>query len=188
MMKIITNSKNISYRNIFCNYTCPFMSRLQATVLWGASQCHVSWPAIEDTGYTLSSSLCFWDIRGVCSIFSVILTHINIKDMEENKYLAAGSRHIAYWVRICNSSTGILSLLGASVRNSAHDKGHEEGGSAYAKAGSSLRSPPWKFSSIYPPNQSLPTFCFLLSPTPLTFKGAVPHYISLKKELAYSSS
>ena len=27
------------------------------------------------------------------------------------------------------------------MRNSAHDKGHEEGGSAYAKAGSSLRSP-----------------------------------------------
>ena len=44
--------------------------------------------------------------------------------------------------RIWNSSTGILSLPGASVRQSAHDKGHEEGGSAYAKAGSSLRSPP----------------------------------------------
>ena len=56
--------------------------------------------------------------------------------------LSAGSRHIAYWVRIWNSSTGILSLPGASVRHSAHDKGHEEGGSAYAKAGSSLRSPP----------------------------------------------
>ena len=28
------------------------------------------------------------------------------------------------------------------MRSSAHDKGHEEGGSAYAKAGSSLRSPP----------------------------------------------
>ena len=27
-------------------------------------------------------------------------------------------------------------------RSSTHDKGHEEGGSAYAKAGSSLRSPP----------------------------------------------
>ena len=27
------------------------------------------------------------------------------------------------------------------MRNSTHDKGHEEGGSAYAKAGSSLRSP-----------------------------------------------
>ena len=34
------------------------------------------------------------------------------------------------------------SLPGASVRNSAHGKGHEEGGLAYAKAGSSLRSPP----------------------------------------------
>ena len=45
-------------------------------------------------------------------------------------------------IRIWNGSTGILSLPGASVRNSAHDKGHEEGGSAYAKAGSSLRSPP----------------------------------------------
>ena len=33
------------------------------------------------------------------------------------------------------------SVLGASVRSSAHGKDHEEGGSAYAKAGSSLRSP-----------------------------------------------
>ena len=31
---------------------------------------------------------------------------------------------------------------GASVRNSAHGKGHEEGGLAYTKTGSSLRSPP----------------------------------------------
>ena len=44
--------------------------------------------------------------------------------------------------RIWNSSTGSLSLPGASVRNPAHDKGHEEGGSAYAKVGSSFRSPP----------------------------------------------
>ena len=73
--------------------------------------------------------------------------------------VTAGSWHIAYWMhiaycilsaalstvssfRIWNSSTGILSLPGASVRNSARGKGHEEGGSAYAKAGSSLRSPP----------------------------------------------
>ena len=34
------------------------------------------------------------------------------------------------------------SLPGASERHSSQDKGHEEGGSAYAKAGSSLRSPP----------------------------------------------
>ena len=49
-------------------------------------------------------------------------------------------------------------LLGASVRNSDRGKGHEEGGSAYEKAGSSLfQESPWKFSSIYPQNQSLPT-------------------------------
>ena len=47
---------------------------------------------------------------------------------------------------------------------------------------------PWRFSSIYPQNQILPTFCFVLSPTPLTLWGAVPHYLSLEKELAYSSS
>ena len=41
----------------------------------------------------------------------------------------------------------------------------------------------WKFSSIYPQNQSLPTFCFVLSPIPLTLWGAVPHYLSLKKRV-----
>ena len=30
--------------------------------------------------------------------------------------------------------------------------------------------------------------CFVLSPTPLTLWGAVPHYLSLKKELTYNSS
>ena len=33
-------------------------------------------------------------------------------------------------------------IPGASVRNSTRGKGHEEGGSTYAKVGSSLRSPP----------------------------------------------
>jgi len=41
------------------------------------------------------------------------------------------------WVAI-----SFFRVLGAGVRHSAHDKGHEEGGSTYAKAGSSLRSPP----------------------------------------------
>ena len=56
------------------------------------------------------------------------------------------------------------------------------------KGGIEPQESPWKFSSIYPQNQSLPTFCFVLSPTPLTLRGAVPHYLSLKKALAYSSS
>ena len=48
------------------------------------------------------------------------------------------------------------------------------------KGGTESQESPWKFSSIYPQNQSLPTFCFVLSPTPLTLWGAVPHYLSLK--------
>ena len=66
--------------------------------------------------------------------------------------------------RIWNSSTGILSLPGASVRNSAHDKGHEEGGSAYAKAGSSLRSPPGNSRASTPQTRVclLSALCFHL--------------------------
>ena len=70
----------------------------------------------------------------------------------------------------------------AGSRSSARGKGHEEGGSAYKKAGSSLRSPleilehlPLKPESAY--------FLFVLSPTPLTLRGAVPHYLSLKKRV-----
>jgi len=79
---------------------------------------------------------------------------------------------ILEWVVISSSR-----VRGAS---SIPGKGHEEGGLAYAKAGSSLRSLPGNFRAIYPQNQSLPTFCFVLSPTPLTLRGAVPHYLSEK--------
>ena len=41
-------------------------------------------------------------------------------------------------------------LLGASVRYSARGKGHEEGGSTYAKAESSLRSPPGNLEHLPP--------------------------------------
>ena len=54
--------------------------------------------------------------------------------------------------RIWNSSTRILSLPGS--RRSAHGKGHEEGGSAYAKAGSSLRSPPGNSRASTPKPES----------------------------------
>ena len=78
-------------------------------------------------------------------------------------------------------------MPGASVRNSARGKGHEEGGSAYAKA-DRASGVPLEILEHLPQNQSLPTFCFVLSPTPLTLWGAVPNYLSLKKELTYSSS
>ena len=75
------------------------------------------------------------------------------------------------------------------VRHSARDKGHEEGGSAYAKAGSSLRSPPG-YSRAFPPQKTRVCllYCFVLSP--LTLLGAVPyHHLALSvKELTYSSN
>ena len=49
------------------------------------------------------------------------------------------------------------------------------------KGGIEPQESPWKFWSIYPQNQSLPTFCFVLSPTPPTLWGAVPHYLSEKR-------
>ena len=66
--------------------------------------------------------------------------------------------------RIWNSSTGFLSLPVASVRNSAHDKGHEEGGSAYARVGSSLRSPPGNSRASTPKTRVclLSALCFHL--------------------------
>ena len=132
-------------------------------------------------------------------------------------------------------------MLGASVRNSAHGKGHEEGGLAYAKAWSSLRKPPvpkhlppkpesfyfidyakaldfvdhnklWKIlkemgipaggqreelrpwqrswgrrlgirKGVIKPQETpcsrasnpKTRVCFMLSPTPLTLRGALPH-------------
>ena len=79
-------------------------------------------------------------------------------------------------------------LPGASVRNSACGQGHEEGGSAYTKAGSSLRSPPGYSRASTAKNQSLPTL--LLCALTSDFMGAVPyHHLALsEKELTYGSS
>ena len=61
---------------------------------------------------------------------------------------------------------------GAGERHSTRDKGHEEGGSAYAKAGSSLGSPPRYSRASTPKNQSLPTL--LLCALTSDFPGGCP--------------
>ena len=68
-------------------------------------------------------------------------------------------------------------VLGAGVRHSAHGKGHEEGGSTYAKAGSSLRSLPGNPRASTPITRACLLYYFALSPTPLTLRGAVPHHL-----------
>ena len=68
-------------------------------------------------------------------------------------------------------------LLGARVRYSAHGKGHEEGGSTYTKARSSLRSPPGNPLASIPITRACLLYYVVLSPTPLTLRGAVPHHL-----------
>src|SRR5574337_1090235 len=68
-------------------------------------------------------------------------------------------------------------------RHSTLDKGHEEGGSAYANAGSGLRSPPG-FSRASPPqkNRSLPTV--LLYDLTCDFTGGCPpHHLALSQRV-----
>ena len=74
-------------------------------------------------------------------------------------------------------------------RHSTLDKGHEEGGSAYANAGSSLRIHPDILEHLPPKkNRVCLLYCFVLSP--LISLGAVPHHhLALTvKELTYSSN
>ena len=68
----------------------------------------------------------------------------------------------------------VAGVPGASVRNSARGKGHEEGGLAYTKAGLSLRSPPGNFPALTPKTRVCLLYCFVLSPTPLTLRGLSP--------------
>ena len=52
---------------------------------------------------------------------------------------------------------------GGSVRNPAHGKGHEEGGLAYAKAGSSLKCPPENSRAPTPKTRVCLLYCVMLS-------------------------
>ena len=81
-----------------------------------------------------------------------------------------------------------VKLPGAGEKHSTRDKGHEEGGSAYAKAGSSFRSPPGNSRAYTPKTRVCLLYCFVLSP--LTLLRAVPHHhLALSvKELTYSSN
>ena len=69
------------------------------------------------------------------------------------KEMATDSSIIA-WRIPWTEEPGELQSMGARSRSSAHGKGHEEGGSAYAKVGSSLRSPPGNSRAFTPKPES----------------------------------
>ena len=124
-------------------------------------------------------------------------------DLLSLSYLSfAGSRHIAYWVHIAcwvqHFPQHHLSGSGIAQLEVYHCQEPAWGTPPVAKVmrkearhmqrRNRASGVPLEILEHLSQNQSLPTFCFVLSPTPLTLRGAVPHYLSLKKELAYSSS
>ena len=73
-------------------------------------------------------------------------------------------------------------LPGASMRNPAHGKGHEAGGSAYAMAGSSLRGPPGNSRASIPKTRVCLLYCVMLSTCSSDInRGLSPHHLFLEK-------
>ena len=103
----------------------------------------------------------------------VVKLPLNMHTNLENSAVATGLEKADFH---SSPKKGNAKVPGASVRNSAHGKSHEEGGSAYAKAGSSLRIPPGNSRASTPKTRVCLLYCFVLSPTPLTLRGAVPHH------------
>ena len=71
-------------------------------------------------------------------------------------------------------------MPGASVRNSAHSKDHGEGGFGIYKGGIEPQETPCAQASA-PKARVYLLYCFMLSPTPLTLWGAVPHRLSRRR-------
>ena len=77
----------------------------------------------------------------------------------------------------------VLSYMpGASVRNPARGKGHEEGGSAYTKAKSSLRGLPENSRASTPKTGVCLLYCVMLSTYSSDInRGLSPHHLFLEK-------
>ena len=73
------------------------------------------------------------------------------------------------------------------MRNSAHGKGHEEGGSALRKGGIEPQETPCSRAST-PKNQSLPTLLLYALTYTSVFMGRYTPPPLSEKELTYSSS
>ena len=101
-----------------------------------------------------------------------ISLHVEYKStyFSQNIVLGAAAKH--YWVSAStkeqtletNLSLNTGSCREPAVRSSTRGKGHEEGGSAYAKAGLSLRSPPGNSRASTPKTRVclLSALCFHL--------------------------
>ena len=73
------------------------------------------------------------------------------------------------------------------MRSSTHDKGHEEGGS-HTQRRDRASGVALEILEHLPPKPESAYFLLCAFTYTSDFTGAVPNYLSLKKELAYSSS
>ena len=68
------------------------------------------------------------------------------------------------------------------MRNSTHGKGHEEGGFSIHKGKGGIKPQDTPCSQASTPKTRVYLlYCFMLSPTPLTLWGAVPHRFSRRR-------
>ena len=94
--------------------------------------------------------------------------------------------NVCIYSQVPNKTESLLdslcgSLPRASVRNSARGKGHEEGGSAYAKVGSSLRRPPVP-EHLPPKTRVCLLYCVMLSTYSSDINsGWFPYHLFLEK-------
>ena len=86
--------------------------------------------------------LSFFKFYFIFKLYIIVLALPNIK-MNQQIFNLGGGQSVHFGKpRLRMLLFGGIWTLLKSINYSAHDKGHEEGGSAYAKAGWSFRSPP----------------------------------------------
>lgn len=122
-------------------------------------------------GKNILSNIPSYAVIGALILLLIIILPCIVRILQQSIWKLATELHLA----ALRNKKG--EMLEASVRHSAHGKGHEEGGSTYAKAGSRLRSPPGNPRASTPISRACLLYYFVLSPTPLTLRGAVPHHL-----------
>ena len=83
--------------------------------------------------------------------------------------------------RVLDTLDATQEVPGASMRNIAYGKGHEEGSLTYTKTGSGPRGPPGLSRASIPITRVCLPYCIMLSLSLLTLQWAIPHHLSLKR-------
>jgi len=158
--------------------------RIDAFELWCCTRLlRVPWTARKSNQSILKEIIPECSFKGLMLRLKLqYFGHLMWRTDSFEKTLIAGSRHIAYWVQ--HFPQHHLSGSGIAQLEFYHCQEPAWGTPPMTKVMRKEARHTLEILEHIPPNQSLPTFCFVLSPTPLTSWGAVPHYPSLKKRVS----